>query len=100
MTLLQLFYRFLKINNIYNLFLYNIQNIEHIAACKSFFLISDAFTWGDTKEGHSFWFNFNKRWEQIILYYALKLSKYEPFDSLLSNREIKINDKLIKMLKV
>ena len=52
MTILQLFYRFLKINNIYNLFLYNIQNREHIAACKSFFLISDAFTWGYTKEGH------------------------------------------------
>ena len=110
MTLLQLFYRFLKINNIYNLFLYNIQNREHklswqynienITACKSFFLISEAFTWKGTKEGHSFWFNFNKRWEQIILYYALKLSKYESFDSLLSNREIKINDKLIKMLKV
>ena len=110
MTILQLFYRFLKINNIYNLFFYNIQNrkyesswqynIEDIKTYKSFFLISEAFTWKGTKEGHLFWFNFNTRWEQIILYYALKLSKYEPLDFILSNKEIKINDELIKMLKV
>ena len=110
MTVLQLFYRFLKINNIYNLFFYNIlhreyksswqYNIKNITTCKSFFLINWAFAWRETKEGYNFWSKFNDRWEKIILCYATRFSKSETFDSLLSNEEIKLNNELIKMLKV
>ena len=110
MTILQLFYRFLKINNIYNLFFYNIQNrkyesswqynIEDIKTYKAYYLISNAFSWGETKERYDFWYDINAKWREIILFLSKKLSKYESFDSLLSNREIKLDDKLIKMKKV
>ena len=107
MTYLQLFYRYLKINNIYNLFFYNIShrvyesswqyNIEDITTFKAYDLINNAFTWRDTKEGHNFWSKFNTRWREIILFSA---KRYETLISILSNREIKLNDELIKMLKV
>ena len=110
MTLLQLFYRFLKINNIYNLFFYNIQNrkyesswqynIEDIKTYKAYYLINHAFSWGDTKEGYGFWYYINAKWTKIIFFSAKKILKYEPLDFILSNKEIKINDELIKMLKV
>ena len=110
MTILQLFYRYLKINNIYNLFFYNIQNrkyesswqynIEDIKTYKAYYLINHAFSWGDTKEGYGFWYYINAKWREIILFLSKKLSKYESFDSLLSNREIKLEQKKNKMKKV
>ena len=38
--------------------------------------------------------------EKIILFSAKKTLKYEPLDFILSNRKIKLDDKLIKMKKV
>ena len=105
MTYLQLFYRYLKINNIYNLFFYNIlhreyelswqYNIEDITTCKAYNLINNAFVWEETKERHDFWSKFNARWREIILF-----SSKKSLDYLTSNIEIKLNDELIKMLKV
>ncbi len=110
MTLLQLFYRFLKINNIYHLFFYNMQNIycesfyqykiENIKTYKAYYLIHNAFRWTNTKEGFEFWLKFNIKWGDIILYIISKSLKNETLISLKSNKEIKVNDELIKMLKI
>lgn len=73
MTHLQLFYRFLKQENVFHLFVKNISNKETRLYCvnniKEYFndtskrdLIFYAFQWSATNEGHDFWSQINQRW--------------------------------------
>ena len=73
MTPLQLFYRFLKQENVFHLFvknisnketrLYSVNNIkEYINNTNKRDLICYAFQWRATNEGHYFWFQINQRW--------------------------------------
>ena len=78
MTYIQSFYRFLKINNIYNEYINEINNRpnenyvtwylkkEHIENEKPFELINHAFSWDNTKKGFTFWSNVNCMWRNII----------------------------------
>lgn len=81
MILLQLFYRFLKFNNAFNLFKYNatlnnlkgsgsykIKNIDKIVSNN---LIINAFNWGNTKEGSDYWYELYHKWNKIIFYFDL-----------------------------
>lgn len=80
-TLLHLFYRFLKLNNVFNSFKYNVTlkskesyryKINYIKNELSDSLISNAFTWANTKEGHEFWENIDDKWCDIISKYNLE----------------------------
>ena len=74
MTYLQLFYRFLKQENVFHLFVKNISNKETRLYCvnnniKEYIndtnkidLIYYAFQWRATNEGHDFWSQINQRW--------------------------------------
>ena len=73
MTHLQLFYRFLKQENVFHLFVKNISNKETRLYCvndiKEYIndtnkrdLIYYAFKWRATNEGHDFWSQINQRW--------------------------------------
>lgn len=74
MTPLQLFYRFLKQENVFHLFVKNISNNKTRLYCvndniKKYFndtykrdLIYYAFNWKATNEGHDFWSQINQRW--------------------------------------
>lgn len=78
MTYLQLFLRFLKINNIYNEYFNEIKNRwnenyvkwyfkkECIKNEKPFELINHAFAWDYTKKGVNFWSDVNSTWRNII----------------------------------
>lgn len=78
MTYLQLFLRFLKINNIYYEYFNEIKNRwnenyiewyfkkECIKNEKPFELINHAFTWNHTKKGFNFWSDVNSTWRIII----------------------------------
>jgi len=75
MTYLQLFYRFLKQNHIYHLFLYNVKNrvyvrwcydIKTISTYRPYCFVDDAFRWSDTNEGYDFWYNINAKWRDIL----------------------------------
>ena len=80
MTLLQLFYRFLKINNIYHLYKVNMNirtiqdgdawyNINNINNVRAFTLLSNAFDWEETNEKFNFWCKQSVKWETIICEY-------------------------------
>ena len=80
MTLLQLFYRFLKINNIYHLYKVNMNirtiqdgdawyNINNINNVRAFTLLSNAFDWEETNEKFNFWCKQSVKWEKIICEY-------------------------------
>ena len=73
MTYLQLFYRFLKQENVFHLFVKNISNKETRLYCvndiKEYIndtnkrdLIYYAFQWRATYEGHDFWSQINQLW--------------------------------------
>lgn len=78
MTYIQLFLRFLKINNIYNEYFNEIKNRwnenyvkwyfkkECIKNEKPFELINHAFAWDYTKKGFNFWSDVNSTWRIII----------------------------------
>lgn len=94
MTYLQLFYRFLKQNHIYHLFLYNVKNRKHVECdydiklmktYKAYTFIYSAFKWDDTREGFDFWDNINIKWRDIL---RNKLSLY-------TSSKIRGNDKII-----
>ena len=82
MTYTQLFIRFLKENNAYHLFLYNIcnrkydpswqYNIEDIKTYKAYYLINHAFAWGETNEGYDFWYNINAKWGKNYIIFSKK----------------------------
>ena len=103
MTLLQLFYRFLKINNIYHLYKVNMNNriiqdgdiwydINDINNVRAFSLLSYAFSWRDTNEWCDFWNNINIKWETIIYeYYKAKGPTYY-YDVLTHKKIISPND--------
>ena len=78
--ILKRFCSFLKENNIYDSFLYNcylfgnnectIENMVYfitvgIKQYKGIYLISDAFDWGETSEGHAFWQDLNDKWRKV-----------------------------------
>ena len=80
MTLLQLFYRFLKINNIYHLYKRNINvriiqddddwyDINDINNVRAFALLSNAFDWEETNEKFNFWSKQSVKWERILYEY-------------------------------
>lgn len=80
MTYKQLFYKFLKDNNILSLYKKNIYNrlgyykeyglkpynMEQIM-CVSY--LTAAFNWTTTNEGELFWSRINKKWYDILLSY-------------------------------
>ena len=105
MTLLQLFYKFLKDNNLCHLYKKNLKNrkirngetwydINDINNVKAFSLLSDSFNWRETKEGFNFWFNQSKKWQKIIIeYYETIETKKEPsyFYDVLTKCKVKKN---------
>ena len=77
--ILELFYKFLKFNNAYYDFIYYLKN-NHFNKYKlhSFYyfsdidkisimnVISDAFNWANTKQGHKFWFDLHIKWIKFV----------------------------------
>lgn len=103
MTLLQLFYRFLKQNNLFHLYKKNMNNkiiqddkrwydINNINNVRAFSLLSNAFDWEETNENFNFWFIQSTKWKKIIREY---------YDSIESNKkasyyyEVKAHEKVI-----
>lgn len=103
MTLLQLFYRFLKQNNLFHLYKKNMNNkiiqddkrwydINNINNVRAFSLLSNAFDWEETNENFNFWFIQSTKWKKII---------HEYYDSIESNKkasyyyEVKAHEKVI-----
>lgn len=75
MTYTQLFIIFLKQNNIYHLFVYNMKNRVNIRWCydiktmsiySPYCFVDDAFKWVNTNEGYNFWHNINTKWRNIL----------------------------------
>ena len=73
------FIAFLKENEIYEKWIYNIKDqnpttngslwcilLDRIYKNKCYEGINHAFTWSDTKDGHWFWSYFNKEWKRIV----------------------------------
>ena len=87
MTLLQLFYKFLKDNNILYLYKVNMNirtiqdgdawyNINNINNVRAFTLLSNAFDWEETNEKFNFWCKQSIKWEKIICeYYKTRETK-------------------------
>ena len=103
MTILQLFYKFLKDNNIYYLYKKNINirliqdgeiwyDINNINNVRAFVLLSDAFSWTYTNEGYDFWSKQSTKWETIIYeYYKAKGPTYY-YDVLTHEKVISPNE--------
>lgn len=103
MTLLQLFYKFLKDNNLYHLYKKNMNirliqdgytwyDINNINNVRAFILLSDAFSWRNTNEGYDFWNDINIKWETIIYeYYKAKGLTYY-YDVLTHEKVISPNE--------
>ena len=88
MTILQLFYRFLKQNNIFHLYKKNMNNrikqdnegwydVNNINNIRAISLISHAFDWEKTNENFNFWFIQSNKWEKIIreYYHSIESNK-------------------------
>ena len=83
MTYTQLFLRFLKLNNAYHLFVYNIRNRKEnskINNCLYDFntinnvsvlnFLVNPFIWNKTKQGHFFWVKLYEKWDNAIRPYV------------------------------
>ena len=78
LTFKQQFIRFLKQNNVYEQYIYNFNNgkyyRERFFNGKTPFLsedspygyITNAFSWGFTKEGTNFWLMITTKWDRIV----------------------------------
>lgn len=78
MTYKQLFIRFLKQNNAYHLFLYNICNRKENATFYNLYdlksinnvlalnFLTNPFIWNNTKQGHLFWAKLYDKWNIAI----------------------------------
>ena len=78
MTYTQLFIRFLKENNAYHLFLYNICNRKENSKLYNLYdfksinnvlalnFLANPFIWHNTKQGYDFWYNINAKWRDIL----------------------------------
>lgn len=83
-TILQLFYRFLKSHNAYHKFIHNILNkqesiylfyhLSNISTMWSDRLLNNAFLWEYTKEGKEYWHSLNRKWIDLIVH--LNISNY------------------------
>lgn len=79
MTIFRLFLRFLKIKNLYTIFIYNSltpyykdgsfmfeNTIESICDRMPSYYINDAFRWDKTKEGQDFWNALHCEWGTLL----------------------------------
>lgn len=78
MTYTQLFLRFLKQNNVYHLFLYNICNKKESSKLYNLYdfksinnvlvlnFLTTPFIWNNTKQGHLFWAKLYDKWDNAI----------------------------------
>lgn len=98
MTYIQLFYRFLKINNAYYDFIYYLKDNHIMTSSRCMQNLDDAkyymgnqnvknyivyaFIWGNTKQGHVFWENLHNKWENIIEYDT----SVKPYDIVNTNK--------------
>ncbi len=107
MTLLQLFYRFLKINNIYHLYKKNMNirviqdgdtwyNINDINNVRAISLLSNAFDWEETNEKFNFWSKQSVKWERILYEYYKNIETEKGtsyyYDVLTNKKVISPND--------
>ncbi len=92
MTIFRLFLRFLKIKNVYTIFIYNSlepyykdgnfmfeNTIESICDRKPSYYINDAFRWDKTKEGGNFWNELHYEWETLLRELGLMSNKSYDF---------------------
>ncbi len=112
MTLLQLFYKFLKDNNILYLYKKNLKNrkirngetwydINDINNVRAFLLLSNSFNWRETNEKFDFWFNQTRKWQKIIIeYYKTIEAKKEPlyFHDVLTKYKVKKTNEFINLI--
>ena len=105
MTLLQLFYRFLKQNNIYHIYFKNLKNrkikngmFNDMNNTLAYRLISDAFDWNHTKEDYMFWENINYKWINTLIKY-FEQHEINNLWSMKTNRKMKHLDGFINIIK-
>ena len=112
MTVLQLFYRFLKINNIYYLYKKNIKNrkiqdgetwydINNINNVKAFSLLSEAFNWRETNEKFNFWLKQSIKWENIIHEYYTTIETEKGilyYNDVLTYKKVISSNDFIKLI--
>lgn len=85
-NILKVFIKFLKSNNAYEEFLYNLKNqicyrcddykhpayyVKNIICQKPQMIINYAFGWCDTKEEHKFWYNLHCKWLKTCEIYGI-----------------------------
>ena len=100
MTILCLFYRFLKYNNLFYIFMHNIMINDSITfkyeinEQKSNVLISNAFDWTATKEGYYFWCDIDDMWREII--YQFNINKLTANNKIDNEKKYEIIEFFIK----
>ena len=110
MTLLQLFYKFLKDNNIFYLYFKNIrireykhwmiENVNNVNNMVALNLFTRAFEWESTKEGFGFWEKINCQWETILYRYFHVLGyEKKTYWLVKTNRKMKNVDAFINVME-
>ena len=91
------FVKFLKDNNVYDKFIYNLKNyISLDDYCYKIYItnyILDSFTWNNTKEGHNFWYDIYNKWVNYLnnlnesIDFEWDEEEFDEEDSPLTNKE-------------
>lgn len=77
----RLFMFFLKENNIYSSYVYNMEKFKNILdpklcchhyICHGNTLLTEAFVWSKTIEGYDFWYDLNNKWYRYKKFNNLK----------------------------